>query len=119
MRFFIFTFFLVVCFVLSAPMYLLGFAFVLLVATCVIREDHLLQRFLQLKWMQYIGRISYGMYMFNMLCLNIAKKSLGWVHAGKGFELFFTTLLITVLVAGLSFRYYESFFLRLKYRFER
>ena len=84
-----------------------------LVGAAVAREDHLLT-FLRWRPMAYMGTISYGMYLLHMLCHNVVKRAL------PGLELLWlpATLALTVLVAGLSLRYYESHFLRLKKRFQ-
>jgi peptidoglycan/LPS O-acetylase OafA/YrhL len=85
----------------------------LLVGAAVAREDHLLT-FLRWRPLVYLGTISYGMYLLHLLCHNVVKRAL------PGLELLWlpATIALTVLVAGLSFRYYESYFLRLKKRFQ-
>jgi len=86
---------------------------VLLVGAVVVREDNALG-FLRWRPLVYLGTISYGMYLLHLLCHNVVKRAL------PGLELLWlpATLALTVLVAGLSFRYYESHFLRLKKRFQ-
>lgn len=88
-------------------------AMILLVGAAVVREDNGLG-FLRWRALAYMGTISYGMYLYHLLCYNVVKRAL------PGLELLWlpATLALTVLVAGLSFRYYESYFLRLKKRFE-
>jgi peptidoglycan/LPS O-acetylase OafA/YrhL len=85
----------------------------LLVGAAVAREDHLLT-FLRWRPLAYLGTISYGMYLLHLLCHNVVKRAL------PGLELLWlpATIALTALVAGLSFRYYESHFLRLKKRFQ-
>ena len=73
-----------------------------------------------LRWrvLAYIGSISYGMYLLHMLVKNVVGRGLKVAHLGDSqFVLFGLTLLGAVVVAGLSFRYFESFFLRRKQRF--
>jgi peptidoglycan/LPS O-acetylase OafA/YrhL len=58
----------------------------------------------------YLGRISYGLYVFHMASLRVV-ESWGWPwRMGLGFG-------ITVLAASLSYRFFERPFLRLKERF--
>jgi peptidoglycan/LPS O-acetylase OafA/YrhL len=95
-------------------------AMALLVVACCMREDHALAALLQLRWLTYLGTISYGLYMLHMLCKNTVSKA----FALTGLELdagsfFFATLLLSIVVASLSFRFFESRFLRMKGRFER
>lgn len=65
------------------------------------------------KVLVYIGRISYGMYIFHVPVLNALDQlkhkglALNMIRLG----LFFT---ITILLAHFSFKYFESYFLRLK-----
>jgi peptidoglycan/LPS O-acetylase OafA/YrhL len=70
-----------------------------------------------LRWrpLVFVGVISYGVYLLHMLCANVARRSL---HLDDGTLLFAATLLIVVLAAYLSFRFFETPLLRLKRRFE-
>ncbi len=99
---------------------------VLLVGACVCREDHFMRapfRFFPIRWM---GVVSYGMYMLHMLAKNGYDKVANRVGVDRlaeavqvdpvVFEFIGTTILV-VIAATLSFRYYESIFLRLKERF--
>lgn len=104
----------------EAPVLLLGGLFAVLVGACVVREDHVLQPLLSWRPLAYLGTISYGMYMLHMLCKNAVLKVLGlWGPTGDGGLVFAFTLLAAVLVASVSFRYFESWFLRRKTAFER
>jgi peptidoglycan/LPS O-acetylase OafA/YrhL len=95
-------------------------ALALLVVSCCMREDHVLAGFLQWRPLVYLGTISYGLYLLHMLCKNIVVKaaSVAGVQAGAG-VLFLATLALAIGAAGLSFKYFESRFLRMKGRFER
>ena len=91
-----------------------------LVACCVIREDHFLSGLLALRPLAYIGSISYGMYLLHMLSKSLVVKLLGYAQVpAEGAHVFALTLLVTIAAAALSFRYFESFFLRLKLRYSR
>ncbi|WP_047497528.1 acyltransferase [Terriglobus sp. TAA 43] len=61
----------------------------------------------------YFGRISYGLYVFHLPVLAAVTSH---VHGLAGSAL---TLLLTFGVAAISYRYFETPFLRLKRRFER
>jgi peptidoglycan/LPS O-acetylase OafA/YrhL len=95
-------------------------ALALLVVSCCMREDHMLAWLLRQPFVVYLGSISYGLYLLHMLCKNVVVK----LAAVTGFPLgpgllFLLTLMLAVVVAGLSFKYFESRFLQLKGRFER
>jgi peptidoglycan/LPS O-acetylase OafA/YrhL len=64
-----------------------------------------------------IGKISYGMYLFHMLCLNVVRRLLPVTLQRITPVLFLCTLALTVIVAEISFRTYERWFLRFKDRF--
>ena len=88
--------------------------------SCVVRADHSLSWFLNLRTVKHIGVVSYGIYLMNQLCKNSALvlfRSLKWPQFN--FLVFFVTVVISVAVASLSYRYYERWFLNLKTRFSR
>jgi peptidoglycan/LPS O-acetylase OafA/YrhL len=74
-------------------------------------------------WLQRMGDISYGIYMYHTICLAVVIRILMnlnlpatiWV----GFNAIMYTVpgLLTLAVSWLSYRYFESFFIRLKERF--
>jgi peptidoglycan/LPS O-acetylase OafA/YrhL len=71
------------------------------------------------KGLEYLGRISYGLYVFHILALRLAHT---YVRAefpvAVLFSLrFLTALLLTLAMAAISFRWLEMPFLRLKDRF--
>jgi len=86
---------------------------VLLVGACVIREDNGLAPVLTWRPIVHVGVVSYGTYLVHMLAFNLVKR----IVPNAGVVLFATTVLTAVLLATLSFRHFESRFLRLKRRF--
>ena len=98
---------------------LVSFAFVLLVGSCVIREDHGLARLLRLRPLAYIGTISYGMYLLHMLSKNAVQRIGGVVNISHPPDsvLFAATVVFSICAATLSFRYFEKPFVRIKSRF--
>jgi peptidoglycan/LPS O-acetylase OafA/YrhL len=78
---------------------------------------HSRSRILASRPMRYIGKISYGMYMLHVPCGTLVSR----FYEGNGLLGSWLFMLIssalTVLVAGLSFRFFETPFLRLKDRF--
>ncbi len=86
----------------------------LVVATCI-REQHALAPVLGHAWVRYVGTVSYGVYLLHMLALNVVRKAL----PGQGVAVYFVlTLAASVVAATLSHRYFESWFIKLKGRFD-
>ena len=99
----------------AAPMIIVHTFAVLLVGACTYREDHILADVLKSRALAYVGTVSYGVYLLHMLVKNAVMKA----ASGFGFEvapigIFLTVTILSVIAAGLSFRYFESFFLDLK-----
>jgi peptidoglycan/LPS O-acetylase OafA/YrhL len=93
---------------------IIGAAMALLVAAVCVREDHPLARIMACRPLAYLGRISYGMYLLHMLCANLVRVPL---HRTSGAAVFAGTLVLVILVASASHRWFEAPFLALKHRF--
>jgi peptidoglycan/LPS O-acetylase OafA/YrhL len=95
---------------------LVHFLFAALVAACVIREDHILAPLLRQRLVVHIGVISYGMYLLHGLVYDLlARFGSGFVDRGS-IACFVLALAATIGLATLSFRFYETPFLRMKSR---
>jgi peptidoglycan/LPS O-acetylase OafA/YrhL len=70
-------------------------------------------------WLRYLGKISYGLYVFHSLCLYLAAHLLGgYPRNARQFVVFWCLgLALTLVFAALSYKFLESPFLRLKERF--
>ena len=79
------------------------------------------------RWMAYLGRITFGLYVFHSLMLflvfhifgNVFRSALAQTGLGRWATLIGASIALgmSVLVAHLSFQYFEGPFLRLKQRF--
>jgi peptidoglycan/LPS O-acetylase OafA/YrhL len=71
-------------------------------------------------WAIYLGRVSYGLYVFHMFAVYITKHLLIGPVASIASPIYFLkggiTLGLTLLMAALSYRYFEKPFLNLKKR---
>jgi len=92
-------------------------AMVLLVGCCAVREDHALAPVLRWPLMRHLGAVSYGMYLLHMLAFNVVRRVFDPLSLQGPAWYFAGTFVGAAVVATLSFRYYESWFLRLKPRF--
>ncbi len=88
-----------------------------LLASVVIRERHLLSPLLGLAPIRRIGVVSYGMYLLHHLAMWPLIVLLDRMDVPQRYVLFVPALLATWIAAELSFRYYETPFLKLKERF--
>ena len=71
--------------------------------------------------LNFLGKISYGIYMYHMMCIGIAFAIVRWATANVVLQtilLYILSIGLTVLVSWLSFDYFESFFLKLKPRLQ-
>jgi peptidoglycan/LPS O-acetylase OafA/YrhL len=73
------------------------------------------------RWLRYLGKISYGLYVFHTFALYLAEKAMrGDVHNLRSFIAYWClALALTITLAALSYRFFETPFLDLKERFAR
>ena len=97
------------------PSITLAFAALLVLAL----QPSRLQNLLSLRWLRWIGEISFGMYIYHVLLLplfnstarHLTHNSTGIVYLTARFLI---ALFGTILISWISFRFYERPFLRLK-----
>jgi len=72
---------------------------------------------LEAKPFRYLGKISYGLYMYQPIAIALAFQIA--LFFGQAFNLIFYTLsiVITVAMSALSYKYFESYFLKFKGKF--
>ncbi len=87
---------------------------VLVVATCIV-EWTPLHPILRWRPLAFIGVISYGVYMLHDLCADAVSIA---TREQRGILVFAVTLVTVVVVAYLSFRFFETPVLKLKRRYE-
>ena len=71
--------------------------------------------------LNFLGKISYGIYMYHMMCIGIAfalVRPLAGNVVLQNILLYVLSVGLTILVSWLSFEYFESLFLRLKPRLQ-
>jgi peptidoglycan/LPS O-acetylase OafA/YrhL len=102
-----------------------GFALILDAALPLGRNP--LSWFLSRKPMMWLGKLTYGLYVYHVLALQLGGRLVDWLehnHIVKANALALplrsiASFLLTVAVAAASYRFFESFFLRLKERVTR
>ena len=96
-----------------------GFASVMLLVA-VLRSEARLLRVPPFSWLVYLGRISYGLYVFHLFALAFMAQVLvlPLLEVPVNFELrLVLSFLLTVALAAVSYKLLEQPFLRLKRRF--
>lgn len=88
-----------------------------IIAMVVLRPESRLVRALEWRPLVYIGAVSYGVYLLHKLVLHVVSRSLNAASIDAPTPLFVLTLLGTVGLASVSYRYFEVPILSLKARF--
>jgi peptidoglycan/LPS O-acetylase OafA/YrhL len=66
------------------------------------------------KILNYLGNISYGLYMYHPIGIVLALAITVSIDYITNWLLYPLSLAITIIIAGLSYRYFEAFFLKYK-----
>lgn len=69
---------------------------------------------LENKFFNYLGKISFGLYMFHPLAIVICLKLLTRAHITGMFATYFSSILLTIVFATISYIFLESYFIRKK-----
>jgi peptidoglycan/LPS O-acetylase OafA/YrhL len=88
-----------------------------LLISLVVREDHLLQRALNIPIIKRMGAISYGMYLFHVFAVTAVLKVMDQLSLSHALIAFLLTTLLTILISEISFRFFENPIMRWKKRF--
>jgi peptidoglycan/LPS O-acetylase OafA/YrhL len=99
------------------PRLAIHFLISMLVGALVIREDSVLQLLLSHSVPVFIGSISYGMYLYHLWALHIVRAALAKTGIEFPYDLFLTGLLLTIIMAWVSYHFFERYFLLWKTRF--
>lgn len=88
----------------------------------IIGQIHITNRLinLELTFLDFLGKISYGIYVIHPLIIFLLSKSLNQINIQatyKYFMVYFTTLTLTIIISHLSYKYFERYFLVIKKRF--
>ncbi len=87
----------------------------------VVREDHALQPLMTIKPIARIGKISYGLYLYHIWAFSLAEALTHFLQTHGGLALplplVITGPLVTYPIAELSYRFYETPFLKWKTKF--
>lgn len=82
-----------------------------------VAREGLFNRFLELSWMKYLGKISYGLYVYHFVLIFFASRIQDWIPISYELNQWLSgipALAATILAAALSYKYIEKPFLSLK-----
>lgn len=103
---------------------IIGYSVVALGCTLIVlamQSQSRLTRFLSLSGFRYLGKISFGIYIYHMLCIAIGSNLViaAGIESGGWYNLttWSVSLVLTIALSAASYRYFESSFLRLKTRY--
>ncbi|WP_370741208.1 acyltransferase family protein [Thalassovita mangrovi] len=85
----------------------------LALAALVVREDNGMHGLLSWPPVRRVGQVSYGIYLYHLFALHFATLALGALGIGNGWPILACYSALSVLIADLSFRGFESRFLAL------
>ncbi|MFC5411818.1 acyltransferase family protein [Larkinella bovis] len=69
--------------------------------------------------LHYLGKISFGIYMYHMIAIVIAFKLLQPVFPGNNWFLYSASILLTILLAAASYEWFERRFIKAKLKFSK
>ncbi len=72
---------------------------------------------LENKYFNYLGNISYGLYMYHPIGIILALFICSYINYLTNWFIYPLSFAFTILLAGLSYKYFESFFLKFKGKF--
>ena len=73
-----------------------------------------LQFNLEARIFKYLGKISYGLYMYHPIAIVLTVNLAIWMGLTNNIFIYPLSVILSVLIAGLSYKYFESYFLRFK-----
>jgi len=72
---------------------------------------------LENKILNYLGNISYGIYMYHPIGIVLALAISIYINCTTNWIIYPLSFLLTIIIAGLSYKFFESFFLNFKNKF--
>lgn len=73
-----------------------------------------LKNVLEFKFLNYLGKISYGLYMFHAIAIVITINMLQHFHIQSYWLISPISISLTIVIASISYKYIESYFLKIK-----
>ena len=74
---------------------------------------------LEYRILNYLGNISYGLYMYHLIGIGIALAIARGLNLEANWFIYPVSFAITITLAGVSYKYFESYFLKFKSKFSK
>jgi peptidoglycan/LPS O-acetylase OafA/YrhL len=74
---------------------------------------------LENKLLNYLGNISYGLYIYHPIAIVLILYLIRIMDISTNWVIYPLSIIISIVFAGLSYRYYESYFLKFKNKFSQ
>ncbi len=92
--------------------------YALLFGICIINLATMKATFLEHKWLNYLGKISYGLYMYHIIAIGITLVLLEKINLTSSLALYPISIAFTILLSAISYKYFETYFLKLKAKYQ-
>jgi peptidoglycan/LPS O-acetylase OafA/YrhL len=86
--------------------------FIGILLSLVVNEK--LKYLLEHKWISYLGKISYGLYMYHQMIMVLVINTLLYFQLVNNYLIYALSILCTIILSGLSYEYFEKPFLKIK-----
>ena len=74
---------------------------------------------LENRWLNYLGKISYGLYMYHPIGIILSIKIAIFINYTTNWLLYPLSVILTILISAISYKYYESIFLKYKVKYSK
>lgn len=91
--------------------------FAIIIANLALNKENIIN--LENQLFNYIGKVSYGFYMYHSIAIIIVLKGLIYFNIENFFLEYFLSFFITLLFSILSYELYESYFIKKKRKFSK
>jgi peptidoglycan/LPS O-acetylase OafA/YrhL len=89
--------------------------FGIIIFNLALNKDRIIN--LEYKWLDYMGKISYGLYIYQVIAIIIVMNTLLRFNVFNNVVLYVLTIAITIVLAALSYRFFEKPFVAKKLKF--
>lgn len=79
--------------------------------------NEIFKNLLENKLFNYLGNISYGLYMFHPIGITLGIKTALYFSSDSNIIIYPISILISIIMAATSYKYFESYFLKFKHKF--